>query len=141
MLKFILENKKCMKKIRAIGIVLPQFHAIPENDAWWGKGFTEWTNTKKTAPLYKNHYQPHSPHESIGYYDLATFDGMQQQISLAKNYGLSGLCYYHYWFNEKTLLEKPTEILLENKSLNIPLCYAGQTKIGQGYGMGETRMF
>jgi lipopolysaccharide biosynthesis protein len=117
-----------MKKIRAIGIVLPQFHTIPENDEWWGKGFTEWTNTKKTTPLYKNHYQPHTPHESIGYYDLSTLAGMQQQINMSLNYGLSGLCYYHYWFNEKTLLEKPTEILLENKNLEIPfmLCWANE---------------
>jgi Glycosyltransferase WbsX len=117
-----------MKKIRAIGIVLPQFHAIPENDAWWGKGFTEWTNTKKIKPLYNNHYQPHTPHESIGYYDLSTLAGMQQQINNAKQYGLSGLCYYHYWFNEKRLLEKPTEILLENKNLQMPfmLCWANE---------------
>jgi hypothetical protein len=117
-----------MKKIRALGIVLPQFHAIPENDAWWGKGFTEWTNTKKAKPLFKNHYQPHTPHESIGYYDLSTLEGVQQQINLAQNYGLSGLCYYHYWFNEKTLLEKPSQILLDNKSLNMPfmLCWANE---------------
>jgi lipopolysaccharide biosynthesis protein len=117
-----------MKKIRAIGIVLPQFHTIPENDAWWGKGFTEWTNTKKAEPLYKNHYQPHTPHQSIGYYDLSTLQGMEQQINLAKNYGLSGLCYYHYWFNQKKLLETPTQILLENKQLDMPfmLCWANE---------------
>jgi Glycosyltransferase WbsX len=117
-----------MKKIRALGIVLPQFHAIPENDAWWGKGFTEWTNTRKMEPLYKNHYQPHTPHESIGYYDLSTLAGMQKQIHDALKYGLSGLCYYHYWFNEKMLLQKPTEILLDNKGLQIPfmLCWANE---------------
>ena len=103
---------------------LPQFHEIPENNKWWGKGFTEWTNVKKAKPLYKNHYQPHIPYNS-NYYDLMN-DGyiQEEQANLAKKYHVDGFCYYHYWFSGKKLLEKPAERMLKNKKVNIDFCFS-----------------
>ncbi len=124
------------KKLRGIAIVLPQFHEIAENNEWWGEGFTEWTNTKKANPLFEGHYQPHTPHESIGYYNLGTLEGITQQIALAKQYGLYGFCYYHYWFNGKMLLEKPVQLLCANKHIAFPfmLCWANEnwTRVWDG---------
>jgi lipopolysaccharide biosynthesis protein len=124
------------KKIRGIAIVLPQFHEIPENDAWWGKGFTEWTNTKKAVPLFNEHYQPHTPHDAIGYYNLGTIAGVKQQISLAQQYGIYGFCYYHYWFNGRMLLEKPVQLLLKHQEIKQPfmLCWANEnwTRVWDG---------
>lgn len=102
---------------------LPQFHTFPENNQWWGDGFTEWTNTKKGKPLFKGHYQPHVPLND-NYYDLVLEPNtMSRQIELAKDYGIDGFCFYHYWFeNGKKLMEKPIEYFLESKELDIEFC-------------------
>ena len=109
--------------MKIIAFYLPQFHTFPENDAWWGKGFTEWTNTKKAVPLFPGHYQPHIPKDNK-YYDLVLDEStMQDQIKMAKDYGVDAFCYYHYWFaNGKKLMEKPIERMLADKTLDMPFC-------------------
>lgn len=106
---------------RIIAFYLPQFHQIPENDEWWGKGFTEWVNVRKGKPLFKNHVQPKVPLND-NYYDLKDNDVMTWQISLAKDNGIYGFCFYHYWFKGKKLLEKPIENFLGNKTQDFPFC-------------------
>lgn len=109
-------------KAKVIAFYLPQYHCIPENDKWWGKGFTEWTNTRKAKPLFKGHYQPKTPLNE-NYYNLLDPKVMEEQSKLAQKYGVSGFCYYHYWFkNGKKLLEKPIEAMLKNKNISIPFC-------------------
>ncbi len=105
--------------MKMIAYYLPQFHEIPENDEWWGKGFTEWTNVKKGIPLYNGHNQPRVPLE--GYYSLNNKETMQRQAELANKYGISGMAFYHYWFNGKLLLEKPVSNLL--RWADIPMNY------------------
>lgn len=110
------------KSIKPICFYLPQFHTIPENDEAYGEGFTEWTNVKKAKPLFKNHNQPRVP-LNYNYYCLLDYQVMKKQAELAKSYGIYGFCYYHYWFkNGKKLLEKPVEMMLKNKQIDIPYC-------------------
>jgi lipopolysaccharide biosynthesis protein len=109
------------KKLRALGVVLPQFHPIPENDKWWGKGFTEWTNVAKAKPCFRGHYQPHIPAD-LGFYDLRLEEARVAQAELAKKYGIYGFCYYHYWFHGKQLLERPVNEIVASGKPDFPFC-------------------
>ena len=109
--------------IKAIALYLPQFHEIKENNEWWGKGFTEWVNVKKSNPLFKGHHQPRIPGDKknyLGYYELTEVNVIKKQIDLAKSHGIYGFGFYYYWFSGKTLLEKPLIIYLNNKDLKFP---------------------
>lgn len=108
--------------MKIIAFYLPQFYAFPENDKWWGKGFTEWTNVKKSKPLFRGHVQPTIPLND-NFYSLEEKSTFEWQISLAKKYGVYGFCFYHYWMGEgRQLMEKPVDMYLANKDLDLPFC-------------------
>jgi lipopolysaccharide biosynthesis protein len=111
-----------MDNIRPIAIYLPQYHTINENDEWWGKGFTEWTNVKKAQPLFEGHYQPHIPDESLGYYNLSDKEVLVKQAKMASEYGIYGFAFYHYWFNGKRLLNTPIDNMLATGKPDFPFC-------------------
>lgn len=111
-----------MSKARVIAFYLPQFYPIPENNEWWGKGFTEWTNVGNAKPLFRGHYQPRVPAD-LGYYDLRLPEVREEQAILAREAGIEGFCYYHYWFgNDKRLLERPFKEVLETGKPDFPFC-------------------
>lgn len=107
--------------MKVIPVYLPQFHTIPENDEWWGKGFTEWVNVRNAKPLYEGHNQPRVPLNK-NYYDLSDVETLKWQCKLAKDHGIYGFCMYHYWFNGHLLLEKPMEMLLAHPEIDIKYC-------------------
>ncbi len=119
----IIQYSNSQKKARLIAFFLPQFHPIPENDEWWGKGFTEWRNVAMAKPLFPGHYQPHIPAD-LGFYDLRLPEVRKEQAELARKYGIDAFCYWHYWFSGKTLLEKPLFEILNTGQPDFPFCLA-----------------
>lgn len=111
-----------MNKARIIALYLPQFHPIPENDRWWGPGFTEWTNVAKSKPLFRGHVQPRIPAD-LGFYDLRLAETREQQAILAREAGIEGFCYYHYWFGGgRQLLERPFNEVVASGKPDFPFC-------------------
>jgi len=123
------------RRLRTIALYLPQYHPIPENDEWWGRGFTEWTNTAKAKPLFRGHYQPHVPAD-LGFYDLRLPEARAAQVDLAREYGLDAFCYYHYWFAGRRILERPFNEVLVSGVPDFPfcLCWANETWTGIWHG-------
>jgi lipopolysaccharide biosynthesis protein len=126
-------------KIRTIAYYLPQYHPIPENDDWWGKGFTEWSNSAKAKPLFRGHYQPHIPAD-LGFYDLRLPETREAQAKMARDAGIEAFCYYHYWFgNGRRLLERPFNEVLASEKPDFPfcLCWANETWTGIWHGLSN----
>jgi hypothetical protein len=129
--------------VKIIAFYLPQFHEIEENNNWWGKGFTEWTNVKKAKPLFKSHNQPNVP-SYLGYYDLTNPLIRENQAEIARNHGIYGFCYWHYWFgNGKRLLERPFQEIIEFKKPDFPFCLgwaneSWQSKVWANHTLDKT---
>lgn len=126
---------ECQPAPRIVAFYLPQFHPVPENDRWWGKGFTEWTNTAKATPMFRGHYQPHVPAD-LGFYDLRVPETRIAQAEMAREYGIEAFCYYHYWFAGRRMIERPFNEVLASKQPDFPfcLCWANQTWSGVWHG-------
>ncbi|MFZ4522235.1 MAG: glycoside hydrolase family 99-like domain-containing protein [Bacteroidales bacterium] len=125
--------------VNLLAFYLPQYHPIPENDAWWGKGFTEWTNTARAKPLFPGHFQPNLPAD-LGYYDLRLPEVREAQASMAKDAGIGGFIYWHYWFgNGKQLLERPFNEVVESGKPDFPFClaWANQSWTGIWHGLSD----
>ena len=122
-------------KIRLIAFYLPQYHPIPENDKWWGKGFTEWTNTAKAKPMFRGHYQPHVPAD-LGFYDLRLPEARIAQAEMAQEFGIEAFCYYHYWYAGRRILERPFNEVLSTGEPDFPfcLCWANHSWTGIWHG-------
>jgi lipopolysaccharide biosynthesis protein len=129
--------KKTNKKARVIAFYLPQFHPTPENDKFWGKGFTEWTNVGKAKMLFKGHYQPRVPAD-LGYYDLRVPEVREEQAAMAREHGVEGFCYWHYWFgNGKRILERPFAEVLQSGKPDFPFCLGWANETWSGIWHGE----
>lgn len=123
-----------------IAVHLPQFHPIPENDEWWGRGYTEWRNVSRARPLFPGHYQPHLPGD-LGFYDLRLPEAREAQAELASAYGIDGFCYYHYWFLGRRLLERPVNEILRTGKPDFPfaLFWANESWEGRWHGVADER--
>lgn len=129
-----MEQNKC--KARVLAFYLPQFHPIPENDEWWMKGFTEWTNVGKARRLFPGHYQPKVPAD-LGYYDLRLSETRKAQADMAREFGIEGFCYWHYWFgNGRRLLERPFNEVLRTGKPDFPFCLAWANESWRGFYHG-----
>ena len=127
---------------RLIALYLPQFHPIPENDEWWGPGFTEWTNVAKARPLFAGHHQPNLPGD-LGFYDLRLAETREEQARLARHAGIEAFCYWHYWFgNGRRILERPFEEVLASRAPDFPFClaWANQSWTGIWHGNPGTTL-
>jgi Glycosyltransferase WbsX len=121
--------------MEVLALYLPQFHPIPENDRWWGTGFTEWTNVARARPLFRGHVQPHLPAD-LGFYDLRVPDVRESQADMAKRHGVTGFCYWHYWFAGHLLLQRPFEEVLASGSPDFPFCLAWANQSWSGIWHG-----
>jgi lipopolysaccharide biosynthesis protein len=126
---------KTGKRARVIALYLPQYHPIPENDEWWGPGFTEWTNVAKAKPMFRGHYQPHIPAD-LGFYDLRVPETRVAQAEMARANGVEAFCYWHYWFAGRRILERPFQEVLSSKEPDFPFClgWANETWSGIWHG-------
>ncbi len=127
-----------IRKARVIGFYLPQYHPIPENDEWWGPGFTEWRNVARARPMFSDHYQPRIPAD-LGFYDLRLPEVRQAQAELASTHGLEAFCYWHYWFAGRRVLERPFTEVLQSKQPDFPFClgWANESWTGIWHGLRD----